>query len=330
MSGNRRLLVLQHYFLFWTGLTVMALLPQAVAGQPKVPQTPQIIEVAIGAGNGNSAVKEIDLRPNTPTELAFELKNFAGEILGDVKLRLVQVVDGKDRVIAEAAIPKLAQTGDKEAGHRVQVFEKNKDADKVELTGLPPFKLQLQVQAKNLLPIKRDLKFFIREPRGYVTPTTSFDPATSLLRVVVEPIGEKAFIGPRFLAAQLVFGPDVKASKTGNFKGAVSGPDEKATLIAENVAFERMLTEGEVYLKVDGYDRAFIYQIKESAKGDYNPLSPSEIRVRINVPRYAKPSPTFEVPLEIDGPLNGDYKVRVRPRPHRRRQRLGWAGCARI
>ena len=308
MSGIRRLLFLQRFVVSWTGLALLALLPQAVFGQPKVPHTPRIIEVALGAVKDNAAAKEIDLRPNTPTELAFELKNFAGEVLGDVKLKLVQVVGGKDRVIAEATVPKLAPT----AGQRVQIFDKIKGApDKIELAGPPPFKLQLHIQAKNLLPIQRDLKLFIREPRDYVAPTASFDPTDSLLRVVVEPKGERAFIGPRLLVAQLVFGPDVKASKTGDFKGVLTGPDQKCTLVAENLAFERALTEGDVYLKVDGYDRAFVYPVKDNAKGAINPLPPGDIRVRIGVPRYARPNAKFDVPLEIDGPLNGDYKVRV-------------------
>jgi hypothetical protein len=312
MSGNCRPLSLQRFVLAWTGLTVLALLPQTVSGQAKVPQTPLIVEVAIGAGKNNAAAREIDLRPNTPTEFAVALKNFAGEILGDVKLKLVQVVDGKEHVIAETMVEKLAPTGDKEAGQLVQLFDKIKGGpDKIELTGIPPFKLQVHVQAKNLLPIKRDLNLFIREPRDYVSAPANFDPVKSKLSVDVESKAVTAFVGPHLLPAQMIFGPDVTASKNGFFKRTLTPLKPKVTLVAEDLAFERKLTEGDVYLKVDGYERAFVYPVKVNSNGAVDPLPPGDIRVRIGVPRYAKPSPTFDVPLEIDGPLTGDFKVRV-------------------
>src|SRR5260221_4411580 len=113
-----------------TGLAAMQLLPQLVFAQPT--HTPQIIAVTIDAKDKGAAVKEVDLRPNTPTELGFDLRNLAGEILGGVSLRIVQVVEGKDdQVIAEATIPKLdpiAETA--KVGHVVQVFEKTNKVKK--------------------------------------------------------------------------------------------------------------------------------------------------------------------------------------------------------
>src|SRR5947209_5145987 len=115
MSRNQRLLS------FLLVLAAPALLPQAVCGQPKVKQTPHIVEVVIGADKeSGAALKGVDLRPNTPVELEFDLKNQRGEILGDVTLKIVQIVKGQDRVIAEAKVPKI----EKGAGQRVQMFDK--------------------------------------------------------------------------------------------------------------------------------------------------------------------------------------------------------------
>jgi len=87
------------------------------------------------------------------------------------------------------------------------------------------------------------------------------------------------------------------------------GLKQEIDLLAEDVAFEKGLTEGEVYLRIDGYDRAFTYPVKLTAPGVINPRPADEIRVRIPLPRYAKPNAKFEVPLEIDGPLGEDYRV---------------------
>ncbi len=318
MNRNRQPKSLVRFLLRCTGLAALTLLPSAALGQQ---QTPHVIEIAIDADKEKAAaVKGVDLRPNTPTELGFELKNFAGEILGDVTLKIVQVVGGQERVLTEAKIPKLDKTPDKAKGLLVQMFDKIKGGpDKLELIGPPPFKVQLHVQAKNLPLRKRELHLVIREPKDYVAATAAYNPTEGVLRVDVEPRGEKTFIGLHQLPVQLVLGPDVKPTKQGNFKQTLTGFGQKpALLFAEEFAFERKLSEGDVYLKVDGYDRAFTYQVKENASGAINPRSDSEIRVRIGsaapvggVPRYAKPSKVFEVPLEIDGPLSGDYKVRV-------------------
>ena len=314
MNRYRRRAIFSRCLFFLTGLTALALLPQFASGQPKAKQTPQIIEVGIEEAKKKSApLKDIDLRPNTPTELGFKLKNNAGEIFGDVTLKIVQVVDDRERVIAEAKIPKLDMAGDN-PGISVQWLDMIKKVkggpEKVELVGAPPFELQLHIQAEGLPLQKRALKLFIREPRDYVSATVKFNPGDNELRADVEPKAG-AFIGQHEMPVELVLGPDIRPSKKGDFNQTLTGPNQKLTLVADEVLFERKLTEGDAYLKVDGYDRAFTYQVKENAAGAINPQPTGEIRVRIRTPRYARPDDKFELPLEIDGPLAGDYKVLV-------------------
>ncbi len=310
MNSNRR----SGFFLFSIGLITLAWMVQSVSGQPKIPQTPQIIVISINnAATGKGAeVREVDLRPHTPTELGFDLRNNAGEVLGDVTVKVVQVGNGQQRVLAETTIPKLEPSPENAKGLVLQLFDKVKGApEKLDLTGTPPFTLQIHVQAKNLALIKRELKLVIREPKDYLSPTVKFNPSENALSVEVEPKEGRTFIGQHLLPVQLILGPDVRPTKKGIFKQTLTRPNQRLSLAADEIAFERMLTEGDVYLKVDGYDRAFTYPIKENASGAIEARPGGEIRVRISVPRYARPNAKFEVPLEIDGPLSADYKVRV-------------------
>ena len=315
MTRNRRRDSLLRFSLFLTGLAVLAWWLQAVAGQPKVLHTPQIVEIVIDNDKDKiPTVREVDLRPNTPTELGFELKNNAGEILGDVTLKIVQVVNGADVVIAQAKVPKLALAEDKTNWLLVHLFEKIKGApEKLVLAGSSPFRVQLHIEAKNLPLTKRELKLVLREPRDYVAPTVKvrYSATESVLQADVEPKDERTFFGSHLLPVQLVLGPDLRPTKKGNFKQTLTGAEQKLTLIAEDIAFARVPAEGDVYLDVDGYERAFTYQVKENASGSIEPRPAGEFRVRINVPRFARPNAKFEVPLEIDGPISGDYQVHL-------------------
>ncbi len=300
---------------FATGLIAMAsVLAQSAWGQPKVPQTPQVVIISLNNAEKDKGaeVKEVDLRPHTPTELGFDVRNNAGEVLGDVTLKIVQVVNKQDRVLAETTIPKIDPTPELTKGVLVQMFNKIKGApDKLELAGAPPYMVQVHVQGKNLPLIKRDLKFVVREPKDYVVPTVKYNLTDNALNVEVAPKEGRTFLGLHLLPVQLVLGPDLKATKKGIFKQTLTMPDQRLSLVADEVLFERSLTEGDVYLKVDGYDRAFTFPVRENAGGAIEPRPAGEIRVRIAAPRYARPNPKFEVPLEIDGPLSADYKLRV-------------------
>ncbi len=310
MNSTRRNVFLHGFLAVSLSLAFSA---APAAAQTKAQKTPQIIGIAVDLEKDVGApTKEVDLRPNTPTELGFELRNNAGEILGDVKLKVVQVLAGGERVLAEAAIPKLEPTPANAKGMLIQKFDKVKGApEKLELAGAPPFNLQIQVQGKNLPLVKRVMKLNVREPKDYVAPTVKFNPNENSLSVEVAPKGENTFIGLHSLPVRLVLGPDLRPSKKGIFKQTLTGVNQKLPLVADEIAFERKLTEGDVYLKVDGYDRAFTYSVKENSSGAIEARPAGEIRVRIGAPRYAKPIAKFDVPLEIDGPISGEYKVRV-------------------
>src|SRR5260221_4960724 len=119
MITNRQDASFHSCLLVLAGLAAITCLPQMACGQPK--HKPQIIDVSIDAKK-EGKTPDIELRPNTPTEIGVKLKNNADEIL-DVTIKIIQVVDGKPRVIAEAEANKLAKAEER----IVELFDKIKD-----------------------------------------------------------------------------------------------------------------------------------------------------------------------------------------------------------
>lgn len=304
----------------------IALALALATGAPLTAQeTPQIAEIEIDGGKDEPAAKRISLRPNTPIGLGFELRNKTPDTLRDVVVRIVQVTDGgEERVIAEKTLKEIPPTPAAGKGVFAVDFEKVKGADKApppekgekkpsdkhELRG-PPFQLQVHVEARQPkdFPItKRKFELVVRQPRDYAGSSATFDALAKRLTVnVAYPKQEDVFGPPRY-PLELSFSPGLKVDKKGLFTDSIKGPRDVGTLSAD---FEQQAGEGEAYVKIDGYERAYTYPVKLAAGGAINALPREEIRMRINVPRYAKPTPQFDVLLEADGPLSDVYQINV-------------------
>jgi hypothetical protein len=269
-------------------------------------------------------VKKISLRPNTPITLGFDLKNRMQDTMRDVVVKVVFVGPGnEERLIAQGFVKEIAPTPANGKGERLLFFEKIKgppevkevpekkaNADKLDL-GLSPFRIQLHIEAKqpkDFTVVKRKLEFIVREPRDYLSATANFEQLNKRLLVAVTYPKVEDLFGPHRFPVQLSLSPDLKAGKKGLYEDIVRGPGQPGDLRAQ---FEELTGEGEAYVRVDGYDRAFTFPIKLAASGAINARPREEIRVRIQVPRYAKPSPKLEVLLETDGPLQDDYRVKL-------------------
>ena len=248
-----------------------------------------------------SVVKGVNLRPNTATaqslfmskSSADELINATVELLqGDTVLAKAKLVDpGKltTRLAFESA-------GDKKEGAKV-----------LELQG-PPFQLQIRVTAGKRVH-KSDVNVDIRDPRSYVDVSLArFDRENSKLHFKLRLINP--LIGPRECPVQLVLGPEFAATTKGVFETVLSETGEDVDVFASNLRFKDGTTEGRVSLSVDGYDRAFTFLVNLKDQPARLNID-KQIGVLVNAPRYALPTNSLKIKLELDGPLDAVRQLEV-------------------
>lgn len=289
-------------------------------------ETPQLLRVRLE--DSKEPLAPINLRPNTLTTVGIYLQNPTRDDFRNVTVKLVQVEDDKFRVIAQAEAAKVAPKAEvrlafvKTNGGADKVEPKAKDAgdkkdaaDKMELAG-PPFRMQLWVEPKqkdDFAPIKRDLDLIIREPRDYVAATAQVDIAKRKLLFKAALAENDNLIGPQKCPVELVLGPEFGETKKGTFLQPLLGPKQEVELFAEDLTFAGpKIRAGRAYLNVDGYERAFIYPVTLAGPGGLSEISfGKKVGAGIRVPRYAKPNAAFPVHLELDGPLDADYRVEV-------------------
>jgi hypothetical protein len=306
------------------GIALIALLPMVLVAQ----DTPQPLEIQADIGKAPQAVI-VGLRPNQPTAVALTLQNPGEEELRNVVVKLVQINGDEVRVLGQTAeVEKLAakakvrlefpKSKDKKENKEK---EKDKDKDKKDAPGLldlgtPPFKVQTWVEArlgKDLVTVKKDLLFVIREPRDYVAAQAQYEQTKHKVEMKVRLGNGTAITGPALVPLDLVLGPELLPSKKGTFTQKLTEPKQSIEMFAEDLAFAGLkIGEGRVYLTVDGYERAFTFPVTLAGSGDLDELPLGKrIGARIRVPRYAKPMEKFPVALEMDGPTDGDYQVEV-------------------
>src|SRR5262249_12339056 len=96
---------------------------------------------------------------------------------------------------------------------------------------------------------------------------------------------------------------------------------ETKKLLADNIKFQGTDRSGVVWLNVDGYDRAFVYQADLSATTGTTPFTPireTALRAPDGYPKdkgiilYSAPTPKFPLRLEVDTAQAG-AKPGVRP-----------------
>ena len=293
------------YFLLLMGSWMIVLIPQDVFAQ----ETPQ--QIRVRAETAKDPLLPVNLRPNTPTAFRLLVQNPNDFGLGEVTVKLVQIVEKEERVIASAGLETLPAKDEARL-----IFAKAKDdKDKRELVG-PPFKVQIWIEAKqpkNFVTVKRDLDLVIREPRDYVTSIAEFDKTKGRLSFKVKLDESENLIGPHPCHVELILGPEFAENKKGTFKQQLTAPKQPVDLLADDVAFtENKIREGRVYLMVDGYQRAFTYPVTLAGSGYPDQVRfGKQIGARIEVPRYSKPNKNFAVKLELDGPLDAGYRVEV-------------------
>jgi len=287
------------------------LMPHALLAQ----ETPILVRIDVDPSKDEGVLlQDVDIRPNTPMKLGFELRNVSKDItLGNVTVKLVQIVDGAARPIGEATLAKLAPTPVAAKGEMITAF---KGVEKLDLAGSPPYRLQLQVEAKqpkDFVTALRDLQLVVLEPRKYVSAVARYDDKDKRrINFSIASPDARLLRGPHMIPVELSLSAGLKQDAPGTFKDKLTGPSQEVKLALEEVAFDPKVTAAEAYLKVDDFDRAFSFPIVSGASsGDISPRSTDDVHVRIIVDRFAKPNPKLPVVVQLDGPLNEDYRVKV-------------------
>jgi hypothetical protein len=301
---------MQRVVLYLIAWEIIVLMPPRSAAQDE----PRIVEIQIASKDKRPALKPLDLRPNTATAVGIALKNDGDENLADVTAKLVQLVgEKKYRILAEASLKELEVR--KSATLK---FEPIKGGPKDgELVGSPPFKIQLHVDsAKKVTGFKRleiDLEISIGEPSNYIIPEAKFTDTkaeNNRLSILVKDGIPSA--GPHQCPVQIVLGPELEPTKKGVHQRTLDEPKQEVELSVYPLKFAGKYAKGRVYLKADDYDRAFTYEVALGGTGTANLLQfVNKVGANMRLPRYMKPSATFAVPLELDGPLSDDYQVEV-------------------
>ena len=80
------------------GLMMIAV-PRAAHAQ----DTPQVTEIDLDGGKNENAVEGIFLRPNTPINLGFDLRNRMQDPLRDVTVKIVHMLKGEERTLRKAS-----------------------------------------------------------------------------------------------------------------------------------------------------------------------------------------------------------------------------------
>ncbi len=304
---------------------LLACIPASLAAQGP-PDTPQRLRIGLDAPA--AALLPINLRPNTATTVQVRLQNPTPDDFRNFTVKLVQCAGDQVRIIAQGEIAKLLPREEVRLAFLPPVARAAKPIGKdggppvvkagpelVELAG-PPFHLQVWVEPKlkgDFPPIKQDVEIAIREPRDYVAARASYDAGAGRVAVRLSLDGRERLIGPPVCPVEMVLGPELIPTKKGAFKQILTAPAGVAELNAAGVAFMRpAVRAGYVSLTVDGYPRAFVYPLSLRGPGE---LSAADFRkrigVRVAVPAYNRPAAKFPVRLELDGPLQGDYRVEV-------------------
>lgn len=270
----------------------------------------------IGGGKIKDAVPALALRPKRPSEFAIELKNAHTDTLRKVTATLVQALPGKKiRRLAEAKVELIA-VGAKE----LLAFEEIKGAPKGPLEGPPPYQLQLLIDGvvNKAMPqpietVKVDLNLTVPAPSTYVEQKATVVQGANGRRLTIKVTDNLSGVPePHQCPVNLVLGPEFVPNKQGNYKAMLDKAKTQGFVFSDNLRLDFGLTRGRVYLDADGYERAFTYDYAPAGQGSVNRHSfGTEIGARVILDRYRKPDAKFIVPLELDGPFNDDYRVKV-------------------
>lgn len=282
----------------------------AVASTIHAQDVPQVLRVRLESSQGE--LPPINLRPNTSTAVSVFLHNPMEDEYRNVTVKFVQLDRDSIKILAQAEVAKLPPREEV----RLLFPARGKEApEKMDLIG-PPFKTQLWIEPKqkdDFTVIKRDISLLIREPRDYLTAQAQYDAIARKLSFKLRREESRGLIGPKDCPVELALGAEFAEPKKGAFKQVIVGAKSLAEVHAENLIFVApTLREGHAYLTVDGFERAFIYPVRLTGSGDMSEVAlGKKIGAKIVVPRYAVPAAKFPVRLELDGPLDAEYRVEL-------------------
>jgi hypothetical protein len=257
----------------------------------------------------------ISLRPGVEQNIYLFLKNPSEDPFRNVTVTLRKVVSADESILLEKAEVPLLEPGKLAVlkfGKPGPGLVKGKPpaAPWAELEG-PPIHFEVRVEKP---PFKTDkvqkpqvdtfpLNFRIIPPTQFLDFSgASFNPATREFQVTVK--ATKDFFGPKaeitlVLSPELI--PGLIPIKTGGaYRQIVTKPYDEVKLVAKDVLFKGAPPrQGRIYVNVDGYERAEIYQISFTA-GKTQALSSDKARARILAPRYALPGEKCPATIQVD------------------------------
>jgi hypothetical protein len=189
--------------------------------------------------------------------------------------------------------------------------------------GGPPFKLRLEVWGEKATKpaASQDVSVSIMQPHQYVSVSDiefRSDRTGKSNRLLVSlQVNEKTFAGPPCpvsldLRADRI--PGLIDEKTrGTYKRSLRRGGPEVQLRAENLKFkEAPPRSGLVYVTVDDYERAFVFDTNFARRGQAStPDQVTDPGLRLVAPRYSLPVGKFRVALEVDNPPNPDAPLRV-------------------
>ncbi len=165
----------------------------------------------------------------------------------------------------------------------------------------PPFKLQLEVlNSKQQEVAKKSVEMAVMGPAQYLEANAAWEAEKA--RIVVTTKLLPGFSGPPCLV-ELVLPPDrlpgvlPSSLNDGTFREKLTKAGEAKKLLAEGIKFQGSQRTGEIWLNVDGFHRAFIFQADMSSTTGTTPFNLSRDN-SVNA-LGAFPKPTAQMPKGI-------------------------------
>jgi len=150
----------------------------------------------------------------------------------------------------------------------------------------------------------RRIDFRPQRPRRYVDATVGYNLALERIEVRVV-ASDRAAVPPAGVKVKLNFPEPLARGTEAQLEGILNAPDYSALLYVQApVSDSRVQT---VYVNVDDYPRAFIYEVPCGAPSTNIPEVADELELRILAPAdgtmYPAPAAKIPVSLEVDAPI---------------------------
>jgi hypothetical protein len=284
---------------------LLGLAGQAAAQAPKV-------QLQFGHAPTATDLRDIVfLRPNVAQELFFFVKN---DEATPQKVKVQLLSNGEPLLQKEVTVA----AGKVERVNLGKPPEPGKPAPKPEpLEGA----LSVRLLDDKGATLGKVFPMEVTRPSEYIeAPTVRYVPPDKGRpgRLVVRVKAAKEFAGPParvelLIRPDRIDGYDPTQPRKGVYGGNLSRPGEELFLVAEDLRFkDDGAHHGPVYLTIDGYDRAFTFNVTFPPAGG-SPTSPPKVTQRglaLNAPPFAAPKADLNVGVEVDN-APSDARVRL-------------------